>query len=698
MDEKEWSGEVKPMNRREALKFAAAMGASLAWKPSLETLSTIARIERRDLFPEGVASGDPHADSVLLWTRRPPVNGDAAAHLSAQIAKDAAFTRVVGEAHATISAATDWTCRVLAAGLEPRREYWYRFTDERGHTSRVGRTITAPASGDTAPVHFAFVSCQNNQLGACNAYRRMIYEDEHRPAKDRSGFVLHLGDFVYELMWYPEDRPKGYYDRRIRDLVRYPNGEKHADFHVPVNVDGYRALYRAYLADPDLQDARARWPFICMWDNHEFSWKGWQSQQNFGSGTVPAQTRKVAAAQAWWEYQPARVMKGSPGGINEFHVPKVADAPLNAVDANGLGEDPDNLAAIRALTLYRTFRYGGNVELILTDNRSYRSEPVIDRPEMKAFRPKGFPFFDLDEAFGALDAGRTYKDGHPPATIEFDGAQLPNPNAHAAPGTILGAQQKKWFLERLRVAATPWKVWGNSVGSLDWRTDLQNLPPVNGTRWPSPGYGLSTEEDWSAYRAERNEIFDSVRAHRVAGFVSLAGDRHAFTAGRVSTSLPPEKFEPVGVEFITGSISAPGLVEAAEYNIPKDHPHRAIYFHDAAAGPVPTINAALRHGVQSCLVLQETGDAAKALAASNPDVAPHLSFADLGGHGYAMVRAAPEALDVEFVCIARPVERASGSDGGPLAYRITHHVPAWSAGEEPRLVRKDMEGTPPLLA
>jgi len=689
---------MKPMNRREALKLAAAIGATLAWKPSLGAISSFAGVERRDLYPEGVASGDPHPDSVLLWTRRPPVSGDAASRLTAQIAEDAAFTHIVAEARATVKAETDWTCRVLAAGLKPRREYWYRFADDHGNTSRVGRTITAPAERDAAPVHFAFVSCQNNQLGACNAYRRMIWEDEKRPTAEQCGFVMHLGDFAYEIMWYPEDRPQGYYDRRIRDIVRYPNGEKHHDFHVPTTVDGYRALYRAYLADPDLQDARARWPFICMWDNHEFSWKGWQSQQNFGEGVVPAQTRKVAAAQAWWEYQPARVAKGSGGELNDFTAPKVADAPLHAVDANGLGEDADNLAAIRALTLYRAMRYGGNVDLILTDNRSYRSEPVNDRAEMKPFKVKGFPLFELDDAFAALDAGRTYKGGHPPATIEVDGAQLPNPNVNAEPGTILGAQQKAWFLERLRVATAPWKLWGNSVGSLDWRTDLQNVPAVNGQRWPSPGYGLSTEDDWSAYRTERNEIFDSVRAHRVSGFVSLAGDRHAFGAGRVSTSLPPGKFEPVGVEFITGSISAPGLVEASEYAVPKDHPHRALYFHDTPTGARSTINTALRHGVQTCLTLQETGDLAKALAARNPDVAPHLSFVDLGGHGYVMVRASTEALDVEFVSIERPVERSTGDDGGPLAYRISHHVPRWAPGEEPRLARKDLEGTPPLLA
>lgn len=62
------------MNRREALKLAAAMGASLAWKPSVETFSAITRIERRDLFPEGVASGDPN---YLSTERFAPLAGRA---------------------------------------------------------------------------------------------------------------------------------------------------------------------------------------------------------------------------------------------------------------------------------------------------------------------------------------------------------------------------------------------------------------------------------------------------------------------------------------------------------------------------------------------------------------------------------------------------------------------------------------------
>jgi hypothetical protein len=60
---------------------------------------------------------------------------------------------------------------------------------------------------------------------------------------------------------------------------------------------------------------------------------------------------------------------------------------------------------------------------------------------------------------------------------------------------------------------------------------------------------------------------------------ALAGDRHAFTAGVLSTSLPPEPFEPLGVEFVRGSISAPGLFEAFEYSVPKDYPLQPIFLH-----------------------------------------------------------------------------------------------------------------------
>ncbi|HEX6534801.1 MAG TPA: alkaline phosphatase D family protein [Gemmatimonadaceae bacterium] len=685
------------MTRREAIATAAALGASLAWRSAFGAERGDVLGERRDLFPEGVASGDPHPDSVILWTRRPPAAGSAASRLTVHIAEDPALHHVVATATAALAAESDWTCRILAAGLEPGRVYWYRFTDEHGFASRVGRTRTAPAPDDDRAARFAYVSCQNVQQGACNAYRRMIHDDERRSAAEQLGFVLHLGDFVYEVVWYPEDRPQGMYDRRLRDIVRYAHGERHADFHVPTTVEDYRALYRAYLRDPDLQDARARWPFVYIWDNHEFSWKGWQSQQNFGAGVVPAQTRKVAASQAWFEYQPARVAQPGTRSLERFEAPRVADVPIHDFDEHGLGLEPGNLAAIRSLTLHRAMRWGRHVDLILTDNRSFRSEPVMDLPGAKAFRTPQFLFFESQHVIEVLDAGRAYEGGAP-ATIRFGDADLPNPRRDAPPQSMLGERQKAWFLERLGASTATWKLWGNSVGALDWRADLHRLPPDAGPRWPVEGWAQLGDDDWSGYRTERDEILDFVRRRGIAGLVSLAGDRHAFTAGLLSTALPPEAFEPVAAEFITGSISAPGLAEAAEYAIPKNHPLRALFLHDGdGKKPEAAINVTLLHGVRASLALQRTGDARQALGERNPDVAPHLAFADLGGHGYAVVSATRDALDVEFVGIPRPVERAASDDGGPVRYRVTHRLHRWSPGERPRLERIAAAGTLPLV-
>ena len=547
-------------------------------------------------------------------------------------------------------------------------------------------------------MRFAFASCQNVNQGAQNAYRRMIFEDERAPEAERLGFVLHLGDYIYEIVWYPEDRPQGMYDRRIRDILRFPHGEKISDFHVPVSVDDYRAVYRAYLRDPDLQDARARWPFVCMWDNHEFSWRGFQSIQKFGDSVRPAQTRRVAANQAWFEYQPARVAKSGGPSLERFDPPAVVDAPIERFDEHGLGQEPNNLKAIASLKVHRALRWGRNVDLILTDHHSFRADDLSDGPAAAPFESKDFPYLVPQEVVEIFDAGRSYDGGRPPAAIRYGGAELPNPRRESPPLTILGAEQKAWFKERLRRSQATWKIWGNSGGTLDLRADPQNLPPGAGLAWPGAGFATFGGGGWSGCLTERAEIYDLVRDEGITGFAVVAGDRHSFWAGLMAKALPPKAFEPVGVEFITGSISAPGLVEAAEHRLAREHPLRALYLASLGSDtrPRPMVNMLLRHGVRACLEYARTGDAAAARRLSNPELSPHLSFVDMGGHGYATVRVTSDAIESEFVCIPRPLERSDSPDGGPLRYRVVHRARLWGRGERPRLEQQVVEGDPQL--
>ena len=152
-----------PINRRDFNKLAVALGATAAWGKLFGLPSLLGGSERRDLFPEGVASGDPDSNSVLLWTRYPREK-DSSAELRVEVAEDDAFKHVVATAKTKVSANADWTCRVLVGNLHPAHVYWYRFIDKDGNHSRIGRTITAPDVDDPRPVSFVFISCP---LGYC---------------------------------------------------------------------------------------------------------------------------------------------------------------------------------------------------------------------------------------------------------------------------------------------------------------------------------------------------------------------------------------------------------------------------------------------------------------------------------------------------------------------------------------------------
>lgn len=686
------------LDRREFLAAATAIGASLAWSGGRARPSGAKWAERRDLFPEGVASGDPAHDSVMLWTRR-PYDGRDRAQLLVEVAEDPDFRRVVSAAPVTILAEADWTARVLAAGLKPARVYWYRFTDSEGNGSRIGRTITAPAHDDGRPVSFAFVSCQDVNEGKLSAYRRMIFEDERTAPAEQLGFVLHLGDFIYEVVQYPEE-VKTRYDRTIYEVARLPaapDSFKVSNFHLPLTVDGYRAIYKGYLHDPDLQDARARWPFVCMWDNHEFSWQGRQSILQAGGEPQPGQSVKVAANQAWFEYIPARVTAPS-RSFETFGPPAVKNVKIERWDGNELGLEPNNLTAIRSLIAYRSLRYGRHLHLMITDQHSYRGSDPTDAERVGEIYDPSFNGMFSEEAMIALDGGRAANGGKPPAELHFRDARIPNPRKDSPPRTILGADQKAWFKDRLRKSTATWKIWGNSYGALDQRVDPQNLPAGMVEKpWPADTYAMLGSNDYGAAYAERQEIYDLVREAKITGFAIVSGDRHSFWAGYAAASLPPRNFEPVGLSFVGASLVSPGAMEAYEHGFKKNRTMRPLYLADRPDGRIEwTYNLLLKHGVRSALEYAQSFDLERAKAVSNPDLAPHLEFVDAGGHGYAKVRLSSDEMRTEFVCIPRPIARSGTADGGPLRYRVSHTAKLWAPGERPRLVQRIIEGDPKL--
>ncbi len=94
-----------------------------------------------------------------------------------------------------------------------------------------------------------------------------------------------------------------------------------------------------------------------MWDNHEFSQRRVAVLSEVQRVVTTAnQTRKVAANQAFFEYQPARLSpsrpaSGSIGSIGHTHVTDMHRSRASTL--KDWGPRPNNLAALASLQGYR---------------------------------------------------------------------------------------------------------------------------------------------------------------------------------------------------------------------------------------------------------------------------------------------------------------------------------------------------------
>lgn len=263
-----------------ARRSVLGLGASLAVLPAGRLLA-----ETRGGFTHGVASGEPQADSILLWTRF--VGEAGAVALMAEVAESADFRRVIAGGRAIADASADWTARTTVTGLASGRRYFYRFVAPDGTRSPVGRTATLPA-GSPDRYNIAVFSCANLPFGWFNAYG-------HAAGDDTLDLVIHLGDYIYEY-------PRGTYPPEkdiVAGRVIEPTGWVNT-------LASYRLRYGSYRRDPDLQALHARQPWLAIWDDHEFADNAWTngSYDQDDKRDGPWAVRKAAAEQAWLEWLP----------------------------------------------------------------------------------------------------------------------------------------------------------------------------------------------------------------------------------------------------------------------------------------------------------------------------------------------------------------------------------------------------------
>lgn len=254
-------------------------------------------------FYFGVASGDPHPNDVLLWTKLVPQGDPAEVEVEWEVASDSAFAQVLQKGTANASRESAYTVKVLVQGLVPDTYYFYRFRNA-GRWSPIGRTKTTP-EGNVEHLRLAVVSCVNYTSGYFNALEHLA----HRKDID---VVLHLGDYIYEYGG-GGNRKKGF-------------SRPHIPPRECISLEDYRSRYAQYRLDPQLQEAHRLHPFIIIWDDHETANNSYATgaQNHDPRREGDWEARKAAAVKAWFEWMPT---PDNPSGniIRKFSFGKLAD-------------------------------------------------------------------------------------------------------------------------------------------------------------------------------------------------------------------------------------------------------------------------------------------------------------------------------------------------------------------------------------
>lgn len=622
-------------------------------------------------FPQGVASGDPQATSVVVWTRvafAGAAGNFGAIKLRVQVSTDASFGTLIVNQEVLAAAATDHTVRVLVTGLVANTAYHYRFVADNDNIA--GRTRTAPAPDADVPINLAWVSCQDYSAGHYSAYRQMIADDDARPEAERIHAVVHLGDMIYETR---ADGFQSAIDDNFQPIMlTNRDGQERAVGPFPSNasavfattVDDYRHLYRTFLSDPDLQAARARWPFVCVWDDHEFTDDNWQSQANYGTASgadEASQTRKVAANQAWFEYIPAHLtgaegVEGVANQARDFSPARVQNATLTAPNAENFVDEPNNVAAVGSLTIYRSLRFGKHVELVMTDQRSYRSDHAI--PEEFTVPPAPFAedlFFAPRNVLpiplvNTLDQGRTANNNNPSSRIQLaPGIEFPNVRAFSPAGTMLGAAQKAWWKDTMKKSDATWKIWGSEVMLM--RLRIQRLGDAD------PADRMVSADAWDGYPTERNELMAYLKTEDIKNVVVLAGDIHASFAGTIMDDYDAATPQPVAFELVAAGIASNSLFSFFEAATRQSPPElRGLTIVQPPGAPFfENLNMLLLHGTLSAGTFAATRSLSAALGASDPNTNAHLRYVDTNAQGYGYIQVTGAQVQAKIITINRPI-------------------------------------------
>ena len=509
---------VSNKNRRQFIKTTGSAVAATAIGGLLAACNSDSTNTIPPRFPYGVASGDPLADRVILWTYAKVPDSTENVELTWQIASDSNFTTVLTTGKVTASEATGFTAKVDATGLSAGMEYFYRFQGNVNSASPIGRTRTLPASS-AASVKIALFSCSHYSEGYFNAYDAAAQSDAQ--------YAIHVGDYIYEYGG-ADVKKYGNTDAVRLNRVSFPDNDI-------VSIADYRTRYALYKSDTSLQALHAKMPWITVWDDHEFADNGYVGGAvNHNTATQGDwNTRKANASKVYHEWMPIR----TPDAANLLKIYRSFDFgglfSLHMLDTRIEGRDKqyDNFGdADGGVTRYIAGVTPNPATGVIPD----ASRRMISAEQQTWLQGKLAASTATWQVLGNQDImGKMWI---PFSVAQFFNPANPNPSAGgAAIQTYLGAKAT-------RAAAGTAALSPAQVALLD---------PSKNPRLP---YNL---DSWDGYPANREAVLQTVKALNKK-LVVLSGDSH----NGWFTSLTTFAGDKVGVEFAGTSVTSTGFESA----------------------------------------------------------------------------------------------------------------------------------------
>ncbi len=394
-------------------------------------------------FQYGVVAADVGQNSAILWAR---ANGTGTA--LAQVARgkrfgDCDIRRGPGRLKANVSADNDKTVQKRIGGLRPGTKYHYRWCMSGGRHSSTGSFETAPAPGQAKTIRFALSGDQDalKKPGEKHPYWNK-FQVWNKIRAESNDFNVLMGDTIYSDTEVPG----------------------HGLSEVATTVPKKWRKYKINLGQKPWVNARGSASYYAHWDDHEFinDFSKFENTFPLSVGTVNlnGKTLYKRGLKAFRNYNP--VTYNSKTGI------------------------------------YRSYRWGKNLEIFFLDERSFRSRSADyngtcdngGSPDLAPTAPQS-----VRNAFGLLIPQLTTP---PPAACL---TKINDPSR-----TMLGSAQLAKFKNAIKNSKATFKVIFNEV-------PIQQF------------YALPYDR-WEGYEAERQKVLRFLK-NNVKNVVFLTTDDHA---------------------------------------------------------------------------------------------------------------------------------------------------------------------------